>query len=707
MERPDSDKKTRMSAGDWRAKILGVMAITLAGWAFCYLTFTQGLSRFSFDFPMLLKPETHPDEVVIVYMDDTSRIALRQPLDDGLWDRALHVRLLERLTALHARAVIFDVLMDAPWTNRPVDEQFAEAITNAVTHHVGVVLGAAIKTDPGLPGTNAIKFLHAVDPIGSTAPWGETGLRCIPEVPGDMEMDSVVRRQFYIENWTNLAWQTAVILGAAPADRTKDRWINYYGPKGAIRFDLYSPVLDAGAALPIDVSNKVVFVGKAPWITSQGDHTEFVRKAPQWMPSQIGDEFSTPFSGWEGGPSPGVEIHATAFLNLIRGDWLSRLSLPAEMGLILLFGAALGLALPGRRASAALVLCAGFSLVACLGGILLEQQAHWWFSWAVIAFVEVPAGFAWYAFGILRRKTLPGEPAVPPPQVPLSREETLAVRTPAEPEKPEIPDHELLRVIGAGSFGKVWLAKNNALNTFRAVKVVSRAAFQNTGPFDSEFRGIQAFEPISRQHEGFVDILQVGRRDDAGFFYYVMELADDQQTGQNINPNNYVAKTLASERTRRTKLPYDECFQIGLALCAALQNLHERQLLHRDLKPSNIIFVEKVPKLADIGLVITASDAKTLAGTPGFMPTEGGGTFSGDIYSLGKVLYEISTGKRADEYPSLPDSVGGSAEAEQFRVINKIIEKACEPKAKRRYRSAAELQSALKRAAARLYRKQE
>ncbi len=425
------------------------------------------------------------------------------------------------------------------------------------------------------------------------------------------------------------------------------------------------------------------------------------------MLSQFGDEFSTPLSGWEGGPSPGVEIHATAFLNLIRGDWISRLSVPAEMGLILLFGAALGTALPGRQASAALLLSAGLFLVACLGGILLEQKAHYWFSWASIAFVEVPAGFGWYAFGILRRKALPPEPASPPPPVVSPREEAIAVPTPAEPPKPEIPDHELLRVIGQGSFGRVWLARNVALNTFRAVKVVSRSAFQNTGPFDREFRGIQAFEPISRLHEGFVDILQVGYRDDAGYFYYVMELADDQRTGQNINPANYVAKTLASERTRLKKLPYEECFQIGVALCAALQNLHDRELLHRDLKPSNIIFVENTPKLADVGLVIPAGDAKTMAGTPGFMPRDGAGTFSGDIYSLGKVLYEISTGKRADEYPSLPDSIGGRAEAEQFKAMNNIIHKACHETAKSRYRSAAGLQVALKRAAGQLHRKQE
>src|SRR5882762_715053 len=90
---------------------------------------------------------------------------------------------------------------------------------------------------------------------------------------------------------------------------------------------------------------------------------------------------------------------------------------------------------------------------------------------------------------------------------------------------PQIPDHELLRRIGRGSYGEVWLARN-VMGTYRAVKVVYRRTFDNARPFEREFRGIQKFEPVSRLHDGLMDILQVGRNDQAGHFYYVMELAD-------------------------------------------------------------------------------------------------------------------------------------------------------------------------------------
>src|SRR5262245_36105283 len=68
----------------------------------------------------------------------------------------------------------------------------------------------------------------------------------------------------------------------------------------------------------------------------------------------------------------------------------------------------------------------------------------------------------------------------------------------------EIRDHELIRRIGQGSYGEVWLARN-VMGTYRAVKIVYRAAFEHARPFEREFNGIQKFEPLSRSHDGFVD----------------------------------------------------------------------------------------------------------------------------------------------------------------------------------------------------------
>ncbi len=144
-------------------------------------------------------------------------------------------------------------------------------------------------------------------------------------------------------------------------------------------------------------------------------------------------------------------------------------------------------------------------------------------------------------------------------------------------EPPTIPDHQLLRRIGQGSYGEVWLARS-VTGAYRAVKIVHRRAFDHDRPFEREFSGILKFEPISRKHNSQMDILHVGRGDSC--FFYVMELADDQFTVQEVNPDTYAPKTLKSEMFHRGKLPFEECVQISLSLTTALDNLHSQGLAY-------------------------------------------------------------------------------------------------------------------------------
>jgi WD40 repeat protein/serine/threonine protein kinase len=250
---------------------------------------------------------------------------------------------------------------------------------------------------------------------------------------------------------------------------------------------------------------------------------------------------------------------------------------------------------------------------------------------------------------------------------------------------PRVPDHELVRRIGRGAYGEVWLARS-VTGAYRAVKIVHRGSFDHDRPFEREFSGILRFEPISRNHDSQVDILHVGRADDC--FYYVMELADDQVNGQQIDPERYTPKTIKSEVFQRGKLPFEECVQISLALTTALENLHGNGLVHRDVKPSNIIFVNGVPKLADIGLVTGVEATRSFVGTEGFAPPEGPGTPQADIYSLGKVLYEISTGKDRQEFPELPTTLDQLPDREALLELNAVIAKACREDPRARYQTA-------------------
>jgi eukaryotic-like serine/threonine-protein kinase len=259
---------------------------------------------------------------------------------------------------------------------------------------------------------------------------------------------------------------------------------------------------------------------------------------------------------------------------------------------------------------------------------------------------------------------------------------------------PTVPEHELLRLIGSGSGGQVWLARN-ALGTYRAVKIVQESMFRHRRPFEREFHGIQKFEPVSRLHDGLVDILQVGLNEAAGYFYYVMELADDVVTGPNIHPESYVPRTLEQDRLRLKRFPVAECVRLGAAIASALGFLHKHGLFHRDIKPSNIIFVSGTPKLADIGLVTDAFEGRSFVGTEGFLAPEGSGTVRSDVYALGKVLYEISTGRDRNDYPALPEFPPSRAEVADLILLNKIILKACRAKPWYRYQTAEEMMLAL------------
>jgi len=258
------------------------------------------------------------------------------------------------------------------------------------------------------------------------------------------------------------------------------------------------------------------------------------------------------------------------------------------------------------------------------------------------------------------------------------------------------------------------------MGTYRAVKIIYRHTFKDIHPFEREYNGIRKFEPVSRSHEGLMDILQIGRNDQDGYFYYVMELADDANAecgarnaesaltrpsdtlshpmgegrGEGIG-SLYAPKTIHSEISRRGRLPFEECLQLSLSLTAALDHLHKGGLVHRDIKPSNIIFVNGMPKLADIGLVADADDTKSFVGTEGFIPPEGPGTPQADIYSLGKVLYEIATGKDRRNFPEPPTLVADFPERELFLELNEVIIRACETNLRTRYHSAEEIHSDL------------
>lgn len=266
-----------------------------------------------------------------------------------------------------------------------------------------------------------------------------------------------------------------------------------------------------------------------------------------------------------------------------------------------------------------------------------------------------------------------------------------------EPAHITVPDHELIRLIGRGSYGEVWLARN-ITGKGRAVKIVRRDALGDARPYEREFAAIQRYEPVSTRADGLVNVLHIGRAPDNRCFYYVMELADavrtegEAPTGSTLDDAaiaSYRPRTLRDELQLHGRLSLDSCVMLARELAGALRALHSAGLVHRDIKPSNIIFIRGAPKLADIGLVGELGETRSFVGTEGYIPPEGPGGTQADLFSLAMVLYEAMTGLEVNRFPEVPRDwlKRGAREMSFF----KIIARAGEFDVTRRFQSADEL----------------
>jgi CHASE2 domain-containing sensor protein len=639
----------------------------------------EGLVHLSYDLPFAFGSVAISDDVVIVRMDEESNVELHQ--SSGQWNRKIHAQLVDKLRLDTSTLAVFDVFFADPG-----NEEDNSALAKAIKAHGKVVVGAELEpiaqaalSQPRIIG-NSIRPPMKEFRAAAMA-WGITDVL--------EDTDSAVRRHFPgTDRYPSLAWVAAVIAGApitdSVEDRTRERWIRYYGGERPITTLSYDLALDKPAGY---FKGKIVFIGGKPRIVS---------------PGESGDLFRTPYTRWTGNLTSGVEIHATILLNLMRGDWLTRLSAAKEFSLLALAGLLFGLGLNLVRPLAGIAL-------ALIGILAVTQLALWsfwhsnvWFSWVVIAGVQIP--FAWMcSFAGHSLKTSREKDALEKELSTRRYSAELAKLAIPEPSIKSIracavvPDHELLRCVGKGAFGEVWLART-AIGTYHAVKIVSRGDFSSADSYAREFKGIEKYMPISLNHAGLIHILQVGRNDEGGYYYCVMEAGDDEVSGPSINPQTYSPRNLAKDLRKRGKLPLEECVSMTLTLTDALEFLHQHQLIHRDIKPSNIIFVNGVPKLADIGLVtevVTKADAMTQLGTEGYMAPEVTKTAAADVYSLGKVIYEASMGLDLGRFPELPASLLDATNAAPLLRLNAIILKACEENVSKRYRSVSELRADL------------
>lgn len=219
-----------------------------------------------------------------------------------------------------------------------------------------------------------------------------------------------------------------------------------------------------------------------------------------------------------------------------------------------------------------------------------------------------------------------------------------------------IGPYEVLRPLGAGGMGAVYLARRGAEEV--ALKLVKRGMDTNLilSRFQNERRALE-----NLVHPNIARLLDAGAADD-GRPYLVMEYVEGERIDRWCD---------------RKRLSIPDRLELFRKVCAAVHYAHQNLVVHRDLKPSNILITEQgAPKLLDFGLAkvldpdvgdhatITATAHRFL--TPEYAaPEQINGdpiTIAADVYSLGVVLYELLCGRR-------PYRLQARSQAEIERVV--------------------------------------
>ncbi|HEY5838698.1 MAG TPA: serine/threonine-protein kinase [Pyrinomonadaceae bacterium] len=196
--------------------------------------------------------------------------------------------------------------------------------------------------------------------------------------------------------------------------------------------------------------------------------------------------------------------------------------------------------------------------------------------------------------------------------------------------------YRITGLLGRGGMGEVYKAEDLKLTQTVALKFLPEHFAEDQAAHERFIGEVRTARQVS--HPNVCRVFDIGEVDGAQFIS--MEFIDGDD--------------LSSLLRRIGRLPPDKALEIGRQLCAGLHAVHQAGILHRDFKPANVMIDGRgKARLTDFGLAGLESELKegAIAGTPAYMsPEQIAGkelTPQSDIYSLGLVLYEVFTGKRA------------------------------------------------------------
>jgi CHASE2 domain-containing sensor protein len=321
------------------------------------------IGNLSYDVSCEAKPDTIITNLVLVYINEGTLETL--PSVRGNLSRMYHTQLLNRLTQERARLVFYDIVFDQPDQAPAIDRSLVQAVRNQ-----GSVILVGTCQDSIEQGVVRVTSLYPpIRPLLEAAKgWGHAEL-----FGDDIRHISVDYDFVHYAVWvaaTNLEPE-----GLRDENPNRNRWLNYYSRPDKSAFS-YCSLQDALSKNipPGFFTNKIVFVG-------------------QNFPSDdIGrrrDTFATPFSRFGAAPIPGVEIHATALLNLLRNDWFRQVPLGCQwIGAVIWAIVSVGtLYALSRKPWLVLVFAAVFgAALLCVFSLYVQWHFHWWWTWMGPAF---------------------------------------------------------------------------------------------------------------------------------------------------------------------------------------------------------------------------------------------------------------------------------------------------------------------------------